>query len=170
MISIKKLFLQKYWYITWALISSIFIPLGIVIVILNATTDSKVGYIFLVGEFIAPMLFGVYLANKEKYKINFIKFLFIFVVLVSSVLLLGRLAMLLSPLLIIILMWIIKIEKKVQKWAFGSIVLYMFSGTPGLFALIYFHMEISGLVLLYISKGAIYGKIMQMIYEKVITK
>jgi hypothetical protein len=145
-------------------------------VILNRITDSEAGSVFLTGsviltiEFIGPMLFGVYLANKERYKINFIKFLFIFFVLLASVLLLGRLSMVLSPVLIFFLMWIIRIEKKVQKLPFASVVLFELSGAPGLFVLIYFDMGIMGLALVFISKGMIYGKTMQIIYVKWIKK
>ena len=163
---LKTLISSKYWYISWALLSSVSILNGMVISIFNATTDTKVGYVFLIFEYIAPMLFGVYLANKEKYKINFIKFLFIFAVLIGSVFFLGKLAMALSPMLILILMWIIKITKDESKWAFGSMMLYMLSAAPGFFMMVYFNLGLHGLALMYLSRGAIYGKIMQMIYEK----
>ena len=163
---LKKYFIPRYWYIYWAFISGIFIPLSMVVVIINATTDSHVGFVFLASEFIAPMLFGVYLADKEKFKTNLYKFLFIFLVLISSVLFLGQLAMVVTPLCIIFLLWLMKISKRESKLAFGSVAIYTFSATPGLFALIYFHLDIFGLILLYISKGAIFGKVMQIIYEK----
>ena len=169
-INLSTLLSPQYWYISWAILSCIFILNGMIIAIFNATTDSKVGFVFLVFEYIAPMLFGVYLANKEKYKINFLKFVFIFTVLIGSVFFLGKLAMVLSPMLILILMWIIRITKDESKWAFGSIMLYMFSAAPGLFMMIYFDLGLYGLALMYLSRGAIYGKIMQMIYEKVMTK
>jgi hypothetical protein len=162
----KKYLSPKYWYIIWAMITSAFIPLGIVMVIINATTNTKVGFIFLALEFIPPILFGLYLANKEKFKINCIKFLFLFTILIGSVFTLGKLAMVVAPTLILILMPLIKISKTEAKWAFGSFVVFLFSGVPGFIALIYFDLELYGLVLLYISKGAIFGKIMQIIYEK----
>jgi len=164
--NLKNFFIPKYWYIYWAVISAAFIPLNMVVVLINATTDSKVGFLFLVAEFIAPMLFGVYLADKDKFRVNLYKFLFIFFILVFSVLLFGRLAMAVTPLSIILVMWLMKISKQESKWAFGSIAIYTFSATPGLFALIYFHLDLMGLMLLYISKGAIFGTIMQIIYEK----
>ena len=162
----KKYLEPKYWYILWAIISSSFIPLAIVMVIISATTNTNVGFVFLMLEFLSPILFGVYLANKEKFKINLIKFLFLFTVLIVTILLLGKTAMAIAPVLILFIMPLIKISKTEAKWAFGSFVVFLFSGVPGFIALIYFDLELYGLVLLYISKGAIFGKIMQIIYEK----
>jgi hypothetical protein len=155
----------KYWYISWAIFSSIFILNGMIITIFNTATDTKVGFIFLIFEYIAPMLFGVYLANKEKYKINFIKFLFIFAVLIGSIFFLGKLAMGLSPMLILVLMLIIKITKDEAKWVFGSMMLYMLSAAPGFFTMVYFDLGLYGLALMYLSRGAIYGKVMEIINE-----
>jgi len=167
---VKKYLEPKYWYILWAIISSSFIPLAIVIVIINATTNTQVGFVFLMLEFLSPIFFGVYLANKEKFKINFIKFLFLFTVLIGSVFTLGKTAMAIAPVLILFIMPLIKISKTEAKWAFGSMMLYIFSGIPGFALLVYFHLELYGLALLYISKGAIFGKVMQIIYEKKVNK
>jgi hypothetical protein len=49
-------------------------------------------------------------------------------------------------------------------------MLYIFSGIPGFALLIYFHLELYGLALLYISKGVIFGKVMQIIYEKKVNR
>jgi len=162
----KKYLSPKYWFILWSIITSAFIPLAMVMVIINATTNTKVGFVFLALEFIPPILFGVYLENKDKFKINFMKFIFLFTVLIGSVFALGKLATVVAPTLILILMPLIKISKNEAKWAFGSFVVFLVSGVPGFIALVYFDLDIYGLVLLYISKGAIYGKIMQLIYEK----
>jgi hypothetical protein len=166
----KKYLEPKYWYILWAIISSSFIPLAIVMVIISATTNTNVGFVFLMLEFLSPILFGVYLANKEKFKINLIKFLFLFTVLIVTILLLGKTAMAIAPVLILFIMPLIKISTTEAKWAFGSMMLYIFSGIPGFAILVYFHLELYGLALLYISKGAIFGKIMQIIYEKKVNR
>jgi hypothetical protein len=47
----------------------------------------------------------------------------------------------------------------------GHLLLYMFSAAPGLFIMIYFDLGLYGLALMYLSRGAIYGKIMEMINE-----
>ena len=163
---IKTYFIPKYWYLYWAVISSIFIPLSMVMIIINATTNSKVGFVFLLFQLISPMIFGIYLVDKQKFKINLYKFFFIFFILLSSVFFLGRLAMVVTPSLILLLMWVIKISKRESKWAFGSIMIYTFSALPGLLVMVYFHFGVYGLGLTYITQGAIYGKIMQLIYER----
>jgi len=71
----------------------------------------------------------------------------------------------LSPILILFLIWIIKITKDESKWAFGSMMLYMFSAAPGFFMMVYFDLGLYGLALMYLSRGAIYGKIMEMLNE-----
>jgi len=163
---LKTLTSPKYWWLSSGIISVIIILVTISISVISAITNFRIGFVYISFEFIIPMLFGVYLANKEKFKINSKKFLFIFFVLMGSVFFLGKLAMALAPMLILILMWIIQITKNEAKWAFGSMMLYMFSGAPGIFAIIYFKLGLMGFLILYISKGAIYGKIMQILYEK----
>jgi len=160
---INKFFIPKYWYISWAILSGIFLPFEFII---NILTHNKLIYLFLVSEFLAPMIFGIYLCNKEKFKINLLKILTLFAILIFSVIFLGKLSMAIAPVIILIFMWIIKISRYEAKWAFGTIILYIFSAIPGFIILLYFDMGLFGFILLNISKGAIFGKIMQIIYTK----
>ena len=152
---------SKYWYIYFAILVPIFTFSAY-----SIATYTKYSYLALIGEFFIPIVFSLYLANQDKFRLNLLKFAFIFATIFINVIFLGPLAKVTAPILALVLMWIIKITKEESKWVFGTIFIYVFSAIPSLILMINVGFSILYMVLGYILKGLFFGIVMHIIYNK----
>ena len=151
---------KENWWKLWAIITPINVALFM------AISVSINSYLFIGSEFLIPALFGLYIINKEKFKTNLMKLTLIFVLLFFIVFTFGSLSKVIAPILLFLFMWIIRFSKDEILWSFGTVVVFTLSGIIGLIFLLVFNHNILLLAVGYIIKGAIFGKLMQIFYEK----
>jgi len=152
---------SKHWYIYFAILVPIFTFSAY-----SIATYTKYSYLALIGEFFIPIVFSLYLANFDKFRLNLLKFAFIFTIIFINIIFLGPLAKVTAPILALVLMWIIKITKEESKWVFGTIFIYVFSAVPSLILMLSVGFSMLYMVLGYILKGLVFGIVMNMIYNK----
>ena len=152
------------WWFYWAVLTPVISLAGFYIA--SETTS----FVFLLGELLPSALFGLYLANAQKFKINLLKALMVFTALFVMVVVLKKMAMVIAPVAILLLMWLLKIKKEEAKWMFGSIVLYSLCAIPSLLLLINFQNSLAMLVVGYMVKGVLFGVIMGVFYRRYLTR
>ncbi|MDD2652229.1 MAG: hypothetical protein PHX44_04175 [Sulfurimonas sp.] len=159
------------WWIVWGIIS----PMLVILSFLSGFFISP--YLMIVFELLPPAFFGLWVQDKENFKINSYKFIFLFLVLALLIITFGKAFVWISILIMLGLLWAVRFTKEQFLWSFGAMMLYGILGLIPVFALIFgTNIEIDGIkevlgrlsllyvvaiLFVYFIKGAIFGLIMQ---------
>lgn len=164
------------WWLLWGIVSPVLVLFSIFSAIfINPLT-------IIIFELVVPALFGLWVYDKENFKINFYKFLFTFVVVSILIVLFGKVFAWISVGIMLILLKVIKFGKSEFLWSFGVMMLYGFLGLIPVFKLIFSNQieldsinEVLGrlsflylivIVFGFFLRGAIFGFIMQKLKSK----
>lgn len=164
------------WWLLWGILSPILILFSIFSAIfINPLT-------IIIFELLLPAFFGLWIYDKENFKINFYKFAFSFVVVSILIVVFGKVFAWISIGIMLVLLKVIKFGKSEFLWSFGVMMLYGFLGLIPVFTLIFSNQieldsinevlrRLSFLYLIVIVfgfflRGAVFGFIMQKLKEK----
>ncbi len=173
--NIKKLLqASQNWWLIWAIASVVLFSLGFTLAV-------SLDPYFLLLEYIAAAVFGLWAYDKSGFSTSLLKFLFLFVAMSGMIFVFAMSYVWVSILIVLALMWLLKFSKEQFIWSFGVMLLYGLLGFIPLLCFVlmapvdvenYHEWEILiGKFLLvilagYFAKGAFFGAIMAWFYER----
>lgn len=164
------------WWLLWGIISPVFVLFSI----LSAIFINS--FIMIIFELVVPAFFGLWVYDKENFKINSFKFAFLLIVVSILAVFLGKVFAWISVGIMLILFKVIKFGKSEFFWSFGVMMLYGTLGLIPVFTLIFSNQieldsinEVLGrlsflylivIVFSFFVRGAIFGFIIQKLKSK----
>lgn len=165
------------WWLLWGILS----PVLVLFSIFSAIFINS--FIMIIFELVLPAFFGLWVYDKENFKINFYKFVFSFAVVSILIILFGKVFAWISVGIMLVLLKVIKFGKSEFLWSFGLMMLYGFLGLIPVFTLIFSNQieldsinEVLGrlsflylivIVFGFFLRGAVFGFIMQKCKERI---
>ena len=165
---------SKLW-ILWGIASPLLTFLGFLSGVLISP------YITALFEFLPPAFFGLWVLDRENFKTNIYKLIFLLTVLAGLIFFLGQLAMIVAPFIILFVASKIGFLKSAIAWSFGVTLLYGILGLIPILAFVYVQplnpSEMGSFVSIigsllgiffigYFVKGALFGTILQFFCKK----
>ena len=163
------------WWLLWGIITPI---LGISSFFLALQIDKM----FLLLEFLPSAFFGLWIYDKNNFFLNLGKFIFLLLLVTPLILFLGMPFVWISIFILILAMNLLKFKKEAFLWSFGVMLLYGLLGLIPISSIIFFNdfdlrqgiesviyniSSIMAIVLAgYFVKGAIFGAILQKLFNK----
>jgi hypothetical protein len=159
------------WWLLWGIFSPVFVLFSI----FSAIFINPFTMIFF--ELGKPAFFGLWVYNKENFKINSYKFTFLLVAVSILAVILGKVFAWISVGIMLILLKVIGFGKSEFFWSFGAMILYGVLGLIPVFTLIFSNQieidvveKVLGrlsfiylivIIIAYFARGAVFGFIMQ---------
>ena len=167
------------WWLLWGIITPI---LGISSFFLALQIDKM----FLLLEFLPSAFFGLWIYDKNNFSLNLKKFIFLLLLVTPLILFLGMPFVWITIFILILAMNLLKFKKEAFLWSFGVMLLYGLLGLIPISSIIFFNdfdlrqgiesviYNISSIMAIvlggYFVKGAIFGAILQMLFNKQLKK
>lgn len=165
------------WWLLWGIISPVFVLFSI----LSAIFINS--FIMIIFELVLPAFFGLWVYDKENFKINSFKFAFLLIVVSILAVVLGKVFAWISAGIMLILFKVIKFGKSEFFWSFGVMMLYGTLGLIPVFTMIFSNqIELDALekvlgrlsflyliviIFSFFVRGAVFGFIMQKCKERI---
>ena len=164
------------WWLLWGIITPI---LGISSFFLALQIDKM----FLLLEFLPSAFFGLWVYDKNNFFLNLGKFIFLLLLVTPLILFLSKPFVWITIFILILAMNLLKFKKEAFLWSFGVMLLYGLLGLIPISSIIFFNdfdlrqgiesviYNISSIITIvlagYFVKGAIFGAILQMLFNKI---